>query len=374
MSKFAITALGVLTILSLVIAGAPLAQAHTNAQAACVETYTVVAGDFLSTIAEKYLGDLKAYPQIVEATNNAAKTDPSFKTIADPNIIEVGQKLCIPAKAAGTTTTPAANTTPSATITPGTPVTVTVTAGVTVSPTTPAATATVTATAPTTTTVATTPTPAPGSLEGTYIKWGPAADASGLLTQLFLAPNSNASWLDNYVGKGTINSTGVWAQTGETRLALTLIKQDGRNIKQEFTFDIQGGNLVATQYDQGLYGESGITFYRADGTVKGTVSYVEKIALPEDAVYEVYLVDVTDATAPGIYISGISNRTNGDQVPLAFELPYASSQLKPDGKYVVQAFISSNGKLLFKNDSGVAVITNGAPTSAVQVVVAPPAQ
>ncbi len=213
-----------------------------------------------------------------------------------------------------------------------------------------------------------------GSLEGTYIAWGPAADASGLLWNLFLGPNGNASWLSNYVGKGTINSTGVWEQTTATTVHLTLIHRDGQNIGEEFTFEAQGDQLVATQYNQSLYGANGITFYKANGTVKGTVAYLEKIALPNDAVYEVYLLDVTDANAPGKYISGISNRTNGDQVPLAFEIPYAPSQISPNGKYIVQAFISSKGKLLFKNDNGVAVITNGAPTSNVQVVVAPPAQ
>ena len=213
-----------------------------------------------------------------------------------------------------------------------------------------------------------------GSLEGTYIAWGPAADASGLLWNLFLGPNGNASWLSNYVGKGTINSTGVWEQTTATTINLTLIHRDGQNIGEEFTFEAQGDQLVATQYNQSLYGANGITFYKANGTVKGTVTYLEKIALPNDAVYEVYLLDVSNPDAPGTYISGISNRTNGDQVPLAFEIPYAPSQISPNGKYIVQAFISSNGKLLFKNSNGVAVITNGAPTSNVQVVVAPPAQ
>ena len=85
--------LAVLTILGLIFAGAPLVQAATNAQAAkCADTYTVAAGDTLSLIAQKTLGDLKAYTQIVDATNAAAKVDTSFKTIADPNIIEVGQK------------------------------------------------------------------------------------------------------------------------------------------------------------------------------------------------------------------------------------------------------------------------------------------
>jgi uncharacterized lipoprotein YbaY len=218
----------------------------------------------------------------------------------------------------------------------------------------------------------TAPTPPPGSPEGTYLSTQPAADAVALLWQLFLGPNSNASWLSNYVGKGTSNATGTWTQTSETTIQVELIQRDGQNIHDTFTFEIQGNTLVATQYNQSLYGDSGITFFKSDAQVTGTITYLPKIALPNDAVYEAYLVDVTDASAPK-YISGISNRTNGDQVPLPFELPYTTSQIQPTGSYVVQAFISANGQLLFRNSNGVAVITNGAPTSNVEVVVEQPA-
>ncbi|TAH49233.1 MAG: LysM peptidoglycan-binding domain-containing protein [Chloroflexota bacterium] len=218
----------------------------------------------------------------------------------------------------------------------------------------------------------TAPTPTPGTLEGTYISTQPAADAVALLWTLDLGPNANASWLSNYIGKGTSNATGVWAQTGPTTLNVVLNHRDDKNINEKFTFEVQGDKLVATDYNHSLYGDSGITFYKTDAQVTGSVSYLQKIALPDDAVYEVYLVDMTNDAAP-VYISGVSNRTNGQQVPLPFSLPYDSAQINPSGKYVVQAFISSTDRLLFKNSSGVAVITNGAPTSNVEVLVEQPA-
>jgi 2',3'-cyclic-nucleotide 2'-phosphodiesterase (5'-nucleotidase family) len=64
---------------------------------ACAEDYTVQAEDWLSKIAERFLGDVQAYPAILEATNAAAATGGAYTTIADPNVIEVGQVLCIPA-------------------------------------------------------------------------------------------------------------------------------------------------------------------------------------------------------------------------------------------------------------------------------------
>lgn len=49
------------------------------------DTYTVVEGDWLSTIAGRAYGDIMAYPKIAEANN-----------IANPNIIQPGQVLKIP--------------------------------------------------------------------------------------------------------------------------------------------------------------------------------------------------------------------------------------------------------------------------------------
>ena len=63
--------------------------------------YVVQADDWLSKIAEKELGDVLAYQIIADATNAKAAEDDSFATIVDPNVIEVGQKLWIPAVGQG---------------------------------------------------------------------------------------------------------------------------------------------------------------------------------------------------------------------------------------------------------------------------------
>ena len=68
------------------------------------QVYVVQASDWLSKIADKYYGDMFAWKTIWEATNEKAKEDSSFTTIADPNFIDVGQKLWIPG---ATTVTPA---------------------------------------------------------------------------------------------------------------------------------------------------------------------------------------------------------------------------------------------------------------------------
>ena len=68
-----------------------------KANASC-QPYVVKPGDWLTKLALKYLGDMKAYKSIVEATNKMAAKDKSFTKITNPDHIKPGQKLCIPQK------------------------------------------------------------------------------------------------------------------------------------------------------------------------------------------------------------------------------------------------------------------------------------
>lgn len=82
-----------LTLLMAWVLFPAMAQKSTE----CQLEYTVQSGDWLSKISEKYLGDVLAYPVIVEATN--AQTDERFADIANPDLIEPGWLLCIPGTA-----------------------------------------------------------------------------------------------------------------------------------------------------------------------------------------------------------------------------------------------------------------------------------
>ncbi|MCB0211659.1 MAG: 5'-nucleotidase C-terminal domain-containing protein [Anaerolineae bacterium] len=62
----------------------------------CDQDYVVQADDWLSKIADKFYGDVLAYDVIFDATNAAAAAGEAYDPIADPNIIEIGQVLCIP--------------------------------------------------------------------------------------------------------------------------------------------------------------------------------------------------------------------------------------------------------------------------------------
>lgn len=73
------------------VSGSPARQTVT-----CVEDYTVQSGDWLSTIAQKYYGEVLAYTVIVNTTNLMARDNSKYTPIGNPNEIEVGQVLCIP--------------------------------------------------------------------------------------------------------------------------------------------------------------------------------------------------------------------------------------------------------------------------------------
>lgn len=63
--------------------------------------YIVQADDWLSKLADKFYGDIFAYPVIVKGTNAMAADDASFTIIDNPDLIEIGQKLWIPNLALG---------------------------------------------------------------------------------------------------------------------------------------------------------------------------------------------------------------------------------------------------------------------------------
>lgn len=96
--------------------------------------------------------------------------------------------------------------------------------------------------------------------------------------------------------------------------------------------------------------------------ITGTVTYLQRIALPADAVIKVQLADVSRADASAIVLGEQVIQAGGKQVPYAFEIFYDPAQIDPRYSYAVQARIQHNGKLMFINDTRYSVITHGAPT------------
>ena len=102
---------------------------------------------------------------------------------------------------------------------------------------------------------------------------------------------------------------------------------------------------------------------RPAGTVlNGTVTYLQRIALPPDAVLTVRLLDVSLADAPSVTLAETTTPTAGRQVPLPYSLSYDAARVEARHRYVVRAEIRGRtGALMWTTDTAYPVLTNGAP-------------
>jgi len=80
-------------IVALLAVFVPVVSAAPPAQG---QEYIIAKGDWLSKLAEKYLGNVMAYPAIVDATNKKHAEDPTFAEITNPDLIEPGWKIWVP--------------------------------------------------------------------------------------------------------------------------------------------------------------------------------------------------------------------------------------------------------------------------------------
>ncbi len=99
----------------------------------------------------------------------------------------------------------------------------------------------------------------------------------------------------------------------------------------------------------------------ADASVRGTITYRERIALTPDAVVVVQLRDTTYADAAAVLIAEQIINSPG-QVPIDFEVRYPSDEINRRNTYSVSAVITeSDGRMAFTNDTAHDVITRGNP-------------
>lgn len=97
------------------------------------------------------------------------------------------------------------------------------------------------------------------------------------------------------------------------------------------------------------------------GTVTGTVSYLQRMALPRSAVIEVQLQDVTLEDAPAKVLAEEKITLGERQVPVEFELKYDPAKIEARHRYVISARIRVDVELRFINDRAYPVQTGGRP-------------
>ncbi|WMT87229.1 YbaY family lipoprotein [Pelagibacterium sp. 26DY04] len=91
-----------------------------------------------------------------------------------------------------------------------------------------------------------------------------------------------------------------------------------------------------------------------DMTITGDISYRERIALPDNAVATVSLVDVSLADAPAQTLAQDVIDPAG-QVPIGFILNFDSDDIVAGHSYAITARIEVGGELWFINDTRVSV-------------------
>ncbi len=105
--------------------------------------------------------------------------------------------------------------------------------------------------------------------------------------------------------------------------------------------------------------------------ITGTITYLSRIALDPKAVIDVQLQDVSQADAPAKTIASQSIDANGQQVPIAFTLPYDPAVINAKNRYALAVRISVDGQLRFVNTTAIPVLTNGARNTNLEVLVDP---
>lgn len=112
----------------------------------------------------------------------------------------------------------------------------------------------------------------------------------------------------------------------------------------------------------------------APAAVTGSVSYMVRMALPEDAIVTVSIHNKQLADAPPemTLLGEQVIPTQGSQAPIAYSVEYDPTAVQEGALYSVGARITDGaGNLLFVSTTVIPVITNGNPTENVEIIVDP---
>ncbi|MEO5607380.1 MAG: YbaY family lipoprotein [Polaromonas sp.] len=96
--------------------------------------------------------------------------------------------------------------------------------------------------------------------------------------------------------------------------------------------------------------------------VSGNASYLQRIAMPPEAVLTVQVQDVSRADASATVLAESREVFGRRQVPVAYSVKVARSAIDPRMRYTVRATISVAGQTQFATTRQYPVLTHGAPS------------
>lgn len=138
-----------------------------------------------------------------------------------------------------------------------------------------------------------------------------------------------------------------------------------------YTLDDGGATLRLTFADAGRQ----LVFARSTANqaqVTGTVTYHQRIALPADSVLRVQLLNTSRQDVPATVLAEQVGPAGGTAAPpYPFSLDYDPVQIVANNTYAVRASIEVGGQVRYRSTHAYLVLTQGHPTTDVEVVVDP---
>lgn len=199
-------------------------------------------------------------------------------------------------------------------------------------------------------------------------------------TVTFVSESEVQVQLDCNRGGGgyTVNGTELtFGALATTLMACPSDSQDsvfGQQLADTTSYALEGDTLILTLSDGGTMtlapATAGAATAEAEATgtavLTGTVTYLQRIALLPGAVVDVQMQD-----GSGAVVATWQMTTAGENVPLPFALAYDPAQIDETETYTLAATITVDGQARWRNAEPVAVLTNGAPTNSVEIIVQP---
>jgi putative lipoprotein len=103
--------------------------------------------------------------------------------------------------------------------------------------------------------------------------------------------------------------------------------------------------------------------------ITGVITHSHPMALPVGYVVTVQIQDTTKADAPGKKIAEQVIKSQGDEIPMPFEVVYDPGKINPNHTYSLSVKIEdSAGKMVYTNNTSVQVITHGNPIHNVTII------
>jgi putative lipoprotein len=102
--------------------------------------------------------------------------------------------------------------------------------------------------------------------------------------------------------------------------------------------------------------------------ITGVIAHNHPMEIPLGYKVNIQIEDITKADTPGKSIAQKVIESQGDMLPMPFEVVYDPDKINADHTYDVKVTIEdSTGAILYTNNSIVPVITHGNPTQHIEV-------